>query len=105
MNVIAAVEQARVRVHPTDGRFAGDHSFQARAIRWFGFVTHGALNGLIRIIERSRGKVAANAFGGKWLRLLFKLGPSPDLTMRRFSRFKSSALPCSRARVVTEQVV
>ena len=40
VNVIAAIEQSRVRIDPADGSFAGNHAFEARTIGRFGFAWH-----------------------------------------------------------------
>ena len=40
VNVVAAIHQPRIRIDPTDRRFARDHAGQPGAVFWFCFRAH-----------------------------------------------------------------
>jgi hypothetical protein len=42
MNVVTAVEQSGFGIHPANGGFSGDHSFESGAVGWLRFGRHGS---------------------------------------------------------------
>src|SRR6266446_7778543 len=65
VNIVTAICQPGIRIHPANLCFACDHAGQARAISWFGFSAHPVCSFLTRETEtfnhRRTGQAAQRA--------------------------------------------